>query len=128
MAVQKVEDDGDVVFCTALDSGKIADLQIDPRVTVVFQGKTKYASLSGVATVDRDRARIHALWKEDWKIWFPAGKDDPNLCLVDVDVTSGEYWDNSGTRGIRYIVNAAKAYIRGDTPEERKDQNAKVSL
>lgn len=128
MAVQKVEEDGDLVFCTALDSPKVAELQTNPRVTVVLQSKTKYASLSGTATVDRNRARIHALWKEDWKIWFPDGPDDPNLCLLDVEVTAGEYWDNSGARGIRYMVNAAKAYVRGESPETSERENAKVTL
>jgi general stress protein 26 len=128
MAVQEVQADGDLVFCAGLDSAKIDELQKEPRVGVILQGKTKYASLSGTARIDRDRARIHALFKEDWKIWFPGGKDDPNLCLIHVDVTEGEYWDNSGARGVRYIVEAAKAYVKGESPKESKDQNAKVSL
>jgi len=127
MAVQEVDEGGDLVFCAGLDSPKIDELRQDPRVAVILQGKTKYASLSGTATVDRDRERIHAMWKEDWKIWFPGGKDDPNLCLIDVQVTDGEYWDNSGARGVRYIVEAAKAYVKGESPQER-DQHAKVSL
>lgn len=128
MAVQKVEGDGDLVFCAALDSKKIAELRQDSRVAVVFQGKTKYVSLSGTAKVDRDRARIHAMWKEDWKVWFPDGKDDPNLCLVDVSVTEGEYWDASGAQGIKYLFDAAKAYITGEAPKDSKDRNAKVAL
>lgn len=128
MAVQKVEETGDVVFCAALDSAKIDELQQDARVAVLFQGKTKYVSLSGTAKVDRDRVRIHKLWKEDWKIWFPEGKDDPNLCLVDVDVTEGEFWDTSGAKGIRYMFDAAKAYVKGEAPPERRDQNAKIAL
>ena len=128
MAVQEVNARGGLVFCAGLDSPKIDELHADPRVGVILQGKTKYASLSGNATIDRDRSRIHAMWKEDWKIWFPGGKNDPNLCLIDVDVTEGEYWDNSGARGVRYIVEAAKAYVSGDSPKEARDQNAKVSL
>ena len=128
MAVQEVKEDGDIVFCAGLDSPKVDELSQDPRVAVVLQGKTKYASLSGFASVDRNRARIHALWKEDWKIWFPDGPDDPNLCLIDVEITDGEYWDNSGARGVRYLVEAAKAYVKGESPKESDDQNAKVSL
>lgn len=128
MAVQKVEENGDVVFCAGLDTPKIDELQRDPRVAVVFQGKSKYVSLSGTCTIDRDRARIHAMWKEDWKIWFPDGKDDPNLCLLDVHATEGEFWDASGARGLKYIFKAAKAYVTGEHPRESEDQNAKVSL
>jgi general stress protein 26 len=128
MAVQEVKADGDLVFCAGLDSPKVLELQQDPRVAVILQGKTEYASLSGVASVDRNRARIHSMWKADWKIWFPDGPDDPNLCLIDIEITDGEYWDNSGARGVRYIVEAAKAYVKGDSPRESKDQNAKVSL
>jgi len=128
MAVQKVGPDGDLVFCAGLDTLKIEELRRDARVAVIFQGKTKYISLSGTCTIDRDRTRIHALWKEDWKIWFPGGKDDPNLCLLDVNATEGEFWDASGMKGIKYLFKAAKAYIKGEHPTESKDQNAKVAL
>jgi general stress protein 26 len=128
MAVQKVEANGDLVFCTGLDTLTVEELHRDARVAVVFQGKTKYASLSGTCTIDRDRSRIHALWKEDWKVWFPEGKDDPNLCLLDVNATEGEFWDASGMKGIKYLFKAAKAYLTGEHPRESKDQNAKVAL
>jgi general stress protein 26 len=129
MAPAEIQDDGDIVFPTGLDSVKVAHIQADPRVAVGVQGKTKWAYVAGRAAVSRERAMIHRLWKDSWKLWFPQGKDDPNLCLLIVDVTEGEYWDNSGARGIRFAIEAARAYVGGRKPDAAKmDENAKVKL
>jgi general stress protein 26 len=128
MAVQQVKRDGGIVFCTALDSPKVEEMKADPRVAVIFQGKTQFVTVSGLVEIDRNRKRIHDLWKADWKVWFPDGPDDPNLCLLDVEPIEGEYWDNSGARGIRYVINAAKAVVQGKSPKETTENNAKVSL
>ena len=129
MAPAEVQENGDIVFPAGLDSVKVAHIRADPQVAVGVQGKTKWAYVSGKASVSTDRAMINRLWKDSWKLWFPQGKDDPNLCLLILDATEGEYWDNSGMRGIRFAVEAAKAYVRGHKPDAQKmDENSKVKL
>lgn len=127
MDVAEVTPTGEVWFCTGLDSGKVAEIAAEPEVAVAMQGKTKYLSLSGRAHVSNDRARIRQLWKEDWKVWFPDGPDDPNLCLLGVEPSEGEWWDNSGSRGLKLAFKAIKAYMKGETPEIR-DENERVEL
>jgi len=119
MAIVDLEEDGDLVFCSGLDSTKIAEIEIDPRVTLMLQNSSKWVTLSGIAALDRDRGRIRRLWQDDWTRWFPDGPDDPNLCLIDVEVTGGEYWDSSATAGLRFAVNAAKGYVRDDAPDRQ---------
>ena len=69
------------------------------------------------STAVDDRAKIAELWDESWKIWFPAGKDDPTLTLLRIRGETGEYWDNSGFNGIKYLLEAGKAYLTGTRPD-----------
>ncbi len=128
MAVADVRDDGRVYISTAIDSPKVHEIEADPDVAITMQGKTRFLSLSGRARVVQDRALIDSLWKEAWKVWFPGGKDDPALCLLEVDPVEAEYWDNAGTKGLKYLFEAARAYVKGEKPATTSDQNAKVRL
>lgn len=129
MSFAEVQEDGTMCFSSSLDDPKVAELQAEPHVGVFMQGKTKWVSVSGKARVVRDRALIDRLWSDSWKLWFPEGKNDPKLCIIVVAPTEGEYWDNSGTTGVRFAIEAAKAYLGGHTPDATKmDENAKVKL
>ena len=59
---------------------------------------------------------VERLWKEPWKVWFPRGKSDPSIAILRFDADHGELWDAAGLRGVRYAFEAAKAYVRGETP------------
>lgn len=128
LQIAEVRDDLTLVFPTSADSGKVDELSSRPRVHVAAQSDDRWVSLSGVATVVRDRAEITRLYEEHWKVWFPEGPDDPDLVLLVVKPSSAEYWDQAGAKGLRYLAEAAKAYVSGDTPETDHDQHAKVPL
>jgi general stress protein 26 len=53
----------------------------------------RYVSVSGRASLVRDREKIEELWNPDCEAWFPQGIDDPQLALLRVDATKAEYWD-----------------------------------
>ena len=121
MAIADCDPDGTFWFLTQSDSGKIDEIAADPHVNVVMQSKLKFVSVSGTSTPVDDRAKIDELWNEAWKTWFPGGKDDPTLILLKVHGTKGEYWDNSGTGGIKYLIEAGKAYLSGTQPDVEND-------
>lgn len=130
MALAEVEDDGTLWFLTQGDSGKIDELASDSHVNVAMQSSWKYVSISGNARTVQDRAKVEELWNESWKVWFPKRKDDPALTLLRVDGESGEYWDNSGASGIKYLIEAGKAYLSGTRPNVEGDPkiHAKVEM
>lgn len=128
MAVADLERDGQTYFCTRMDTPKVAELEAEPRVVITFQSSSEFATITGTARIVRDRALIDALWSKAWKVWFPKGKDDPALCVIVVDPDEGEFWDNSGYEGLKYMFKAAKAYLKGATPKLDSDQHAKVKL
>lgn len=110
LAIAKKLDDGQLYFSTSIDSGKVSDLHDEPEVNVALQDKRRFVSVTGTARVVKDRALIDELWAEDWKVWFPAGKDDPVLGIIVVEPREATYWDISGAKGLKYLFEAAKAY------------------
>lgn len=128
MAVAELKRDADAYFATSISSPKIDEIAADPNVSVSFQSSAQFASISGTATVVRDRALIDRLWKESWRVWFPGGKDDPNLCLLRIEAKEAEYWDNSGAQGLKYLFKGLAAVLQGKTPDADENQHAKVRL
>lgn len=128
MAVVDLGRDRPTYLVTSVESGKAAEIAEDPAVTLLFQDSRHFAALSGTAAVVRDQALIERLWREPWKVWFPQGHTDPSIRLIRVDATAGEYWDNAGARGLKYVLEAAKAYASGRTARVDPTQHAKVPL
>lgn len=127
MDIQRVDDDGTMYFATSTATVKTSEIEADPRVQIAFQGKTRFAVVHGRALVSQDRKLIDELWKEDWRLWFPEGKEQPDIAIIVVDPERGEYWDQSGTKGLSFLYRAAKAYVKGNGVETKED-HAKVRL
>ncbi len=130
MVLADVEADGTLWFLTQRGSPKVDEIAQDSQVNVSLQSSAKYVSLSGRATPTYDRSKLDEVWNDSWKVWFPGGKDDPGLLLVKVTGDIGEYWDNSGTSGLSYLIKAGKAYFSGQQPDVANDPkiHGKVSL
>ena len=121
MALASVEADGTLWFLTQRDSGKMDEIAADNRANVAMQSTMKFISVSGTVSPVEDRAKVAELWNESWKVWFPGGKEDPQLVLLKFQGETGEYWDNSGASGIKYLIEAGKAYHSGTRPDVDSD-------
>ncbi len=130
LALADLEPDGTLWFATHRHSGKVDELATDSHVAVTMQSRTKFVSVSGTAAPVDDRPRVARLWKPEWKAWFPGGQDDPNLVLLRVASHAGEYWDNGGTGGVKYLIEVGKALVTGTRPAVDDDPkiHGKVTL
>jgi general stress protein 26 len=128
MSVAKIAADDELYFATRLSSPKVGEISSNPSVTVTFQSNSEFAVLYGTARIVKDRSVIEQLWSEAWRVWFPGGKDDPNLALLAITPASAEYWDNSGIEGFKYLYEGLKAVMQKRTPEPSDAQHAKVRL
>ncbi|MBC7610795.1 MAG: pyridoxamine 5'-phosphate oxidase family protein [Polaromonas sp.] len=63
MAVALMQENADDYFMTSIHSPNITAIQTDPSMTLTFQNSNQFASLSGQATIVRDRPMIDNLWK-----------------------------------------------------------------
>ena len=113
LGTQEVEFDGDLWFATSADSPKVAEIALNPRVNVAYASPSKnsYVSVAGTARIVADRAKIDELWSPAMKLFFPEGKDDPNLRLIHVEAESAEYWDGPGTllgKALSFVLSAVQ--------------------
>lgn len=128
MAVADLDDSLDLWFVSG-EGVKVDEIVHDTRAHVVCQkDHSAYLSLSGTARVIRDRNKVEDLWKEAFRVWFPDGKDDPNLILIQFVPEKAEYWDNTGFNKMAYLWKSAKAYVTGKQPEISEEEHAVVTL
>lgn len=126
MAVQRRPFEDDLWFATRLDSRKVEDLQADPACGVAFwKGghSPTYLSLSGEATVVRDRETIHEMWEPTWKAWFPHGVDDPDLVLLRIRPERAEWvHPTTGRLGVwgAALIRAVRGSERPEPAEKRE--------
>ncbi len=100
--------DGTLWFFTRASSHKVVEVAEDQRVNLSYAhpGKQDYVSVSGRASLVRDRAAIDEHWTESLRTWFPKGKDDPEIALLKVDRPAG------GILGRAIVDHAARLRLR----------------
>ncbi len=123
----QVEFDGDLWFFTNASSHKVTEVEHDRHVNVSFSDphKQQYVSISGRATLVRDRNKIQELWKPELKAWFPQGVDEPDIALLKVNVDSAEYWD-APSSFVAHTISLVKAITTGE--KANPGENEKVTL
>lgn len=126
MAIADRTDDGRVWFITSVDSAKLAEITEFPYVNVAMQENTRFLSISGTVRATRDPNRIEELWSEIQELWFPEGRNDPTLILLEIVPTYAEYWDRSGVEAVKFMFNAAKSLATGETLSDDEGRHGKV--
>ncbi|MDX1995165.1 MAG: pyridoxamine 5'-phosphate oxidase family protein [bacterium] len=124
MGTQDAEFDGDLWFFTEVETGKVHDVEQNPNVNVSYASDTKWISVAGQAQIVRDRAKIDQYWQESLKVFFPEGKDTPNLVLIKVEATQAQYWTSPGR--VASALEFARAFVTGD--EYQAGKNEKIDF
>jgi general stress protein 26 len=123
----EVEANGDLWFFTYGSSHKVTEVNHHQNVNVSFAAPDKqcYVSLCGTAELVTDRAKIQELWQPELKAWFPKELDEPDIALLKVSATSGEYWDAPAS-----WVAKAVGFVQAATTGEREQmtEHAKVDF
>lgn len=125
MSIAAFEDDA-CWFFTGIDSPKVGEAQADPEAYVVCQDASRQVVMRGNIGITRDRERMEKYYSKAVEVWFPDGLDDPKLCLMHFVPLEAEYWDLSGTKKLRYLFEAAKAFVKGEAAEPLPHQHGKV--
>ena len=121
MSVARIDDNGDMWFATGINSTKFSEIEANSQTSIVMQSGLCFAAFSGTAEGVVDRYLARKLWKEAWRPWFPGGPTDPELKLMCVHLDHGEYWDLTGLRGVRYVVDAVRHALAGKRMSEEAD-------
>jgi general stress protein 26 len=125
MATQKRAAGADLWFVTYEGSAKLRDLEHDPHINLAFyKDRTReWVSVSGIASVSRDRAKIRELYAADWKAWFADEGDsrhgtpeDPRMVLIGVDVHAAVFLEVNKPRPV-VLYEVVKGWLTGEAPD-----------
>lgn len=122
MSVQRADDDGNLWFLSANDSHKDQEIEVNPNVTLYFQGSahSDFLVIKGIATASRNESKIRELWQPIFKTWFTEGENDPRISVIKVRPTEGYYWDTKhgfAVAGIKMIVGTLTGKTLDDSIE-----------
>lgn len=128
MVTHLEEADGPLWFFTAEDSPKAEEIASDRHVAIGYTDAKRqmYAVVSGTARLVQDHEVIRRLWSPTLVTWFPKGMEDPNLALLRVDVSGGEYWDAPSSTMVE-IMAAVQSGLAHPPPIDSGD-HAKVRM
>jgi general stress protein 26 len=129
MATQQTDFDGTLWFFTSLSSGKVNELEWNPEVNLSYAqaSDSKYVSVSGNGEIVRDRAKMEELWNDIYKAWFPLGLDDPDLCLLKVEMSSAEYWEAPSGKMVQ-IFGYLKALATGEPSQGEGTEHGTIDI
>lgn len=113
MAVQEVDEYGNLWFISSSDSNKNFEIKEDNRVQLFFAkvSESTYLSVYGTATIYRDREKIEELWQPIAKAWFEEGSEDPKVTVIRVAASDAYYWDTKDGKLISLVKMAAAVII-----------------
>jgi general stress protein 26 len=125
MANQKPAAGADLWFVSAEGTAKLRDLEADPHVNLGYykDGTREWISVSGLATLTRDRRKIQELYAPDWKIWFPDNgdprhgtPDDPRFVLIGVDIQAAVFLEMNKPRPV-VLYELVRGWLTGEAAE-----------
>ena len=132
MANQKRASGADLWFVTSEGCDKLEELSHDPHVNLTYyrESSREWISVSGIATISRDRDKIHELYAPDWAMWFGQDgdprhgtADDPRIVLIGVDRARGGVPGSEQAEG-RRAVRAGEGVAVGHRAGARRDARA----
>jgi general stress protein 26 len=123
-----IDESGDIWFFTRERSPKVGELSKDSQVNLAYSEPSDqtYVSIAGKAEIVREQSKVKELWSEGLRTWFPKGSDDPDIALIRVHPSGGEYWDQP-SHAVMQLYGYVKARLTGESPNELGEQK-KVSL
>lgn len=118
MTLVQGEYDGTIWFFTDLESEKVFEVEGDNDVNLSFADPQNdvYVSLTGTGRAIQDKNLIDKYWNGFVGLWFPDGKDSPNVGLLEIKINKGEHWDADSSTMVKSF-KMAKAKLKGELPE-----------
>jgi general stress protein 26 len=110
LSTQAASFDGERLwFFVDANSPKVDEIRRNRKVNVAYASReaNTYVSLAGDARLTQDAALVDRFWSDALKAYFPRGKDDPNLALIEVSPRTAEYWDGPGSflgKALSFVV------------------------
>ena len=114
----QAEFDGVLWFFTRASAHKNFEIAEHKQINLSYADPNAqhYVSVSGRASLVRDKNKVDQLWSEPMRTWVPNGKDDADMALIRVQVEQAEYWD-APSRTMVHLFGYLKSSITGQAPD-----------
>jgi general stress protein 26 len=111
----ELKDDGIIWMFVSKGSKKHDDIQGNSTVLLNYSNPQHnlYVTVNGKAEISNDQTKIEELWSDRFKMWFPYGKEDPDLCLLKITPEEAEYWDTPDLL-LTQVINLVKNTMGGN--------------
>lgn len=118
MAVQEVDDEGNLWFISSATSNKNFEIKKNEEVQLFFSNSSssQFLSFYGHAEIFTDQKKIEEIWNPVAKAWFEEGKEDPKITIIKVSPKNVYYWDTKDGKIIS-LFKMAGAAILGTKPD-----------
>lgn len=116
--VLQIDADAALWLFTNSASGKVEEVRADAHVNLAFAdlARKRFVSVTGDAEIIADRKKVDELWTAAQTIFFPRGRDDPELTLLRIEPICARYWDGNETP-LGMLLKFGKALLRGEASD-----------
>lgn len=124
MATQQRSEGTDLWFVTNEETAKVDELEHDPHVNLGYykNGTYEFVSVSGIARLSKDPAKIRELYQPSWRAWFgdeggvrDGGPGDPRIVLVLIEAQSAVYMKARHGKAVT-LFQMVKGTVTGERP------------
>ena len=118
----------DLIFHTNTESGKTDDLDANSQINVGFLNNSgEWASFSGPASVETDRAKVREYYSPSLKAWLgdlgdgkhDGGPEDPRIGLIKIKTSTVTY-ATASKNVVTSTIEVVKGAITGQTASVNK--------
>lgn len=111
-------DAGVIRFLVESTTSMTAQIEQDQDINLAFIAPKdrNFISVSGIASISRDRELIKKLWNRAADAWFVGGPERADVVAVTVNPTYAEFWDGESSK-IKTMWEMAKARGRDRKPD-----------
>ena len=104
-------------FITAngTDLAKTAQSGASAEYVVISNDEHLYARVDGKVQAVTDPAKLDELWSAIAGAWFEDGRQDDDVQLVRMDLSTAEVWATGGS--LSFLYEIAKAHLTDEKPD-----------
>ena len=119
--------DGSAWFFVRSGSPVVTEVGANPEVGLTYAAKSSWLSLRGAGSVSADQGKKDELWNDWVEAWFPDGRTNPEIVLLEVACETGEVWDSPGGQAGQ-LLKMLKARVTGTSADDGGQNQESLDL
>jgi general stress protein 26 len=127
VALGRMLSEGVLWIAAGIDGAPILEPEQRDACMLICERGEKHLVLWGGVALELDPAKPHSEWLDRWSTWFPEGPSALSLVLAKFCPRRGEYWDHTGHKPARYMLEAARSLVRRSYVPTRRDEHFRIT-